>query len=113
MKRVIHGRLSSATAAVGRIPGISQVRSCIVVISGLTNETITVTGLMRTITGPTEIVTAGLRPINLATGTTEATDSALGNGTFLFDGLDYEALIFTKSSTSETGIVDYRLSEEE
>lgn len=95
-------QLTGTAAALGSV-GVRQATYAVVRITGLTSETIQVTGLMMG-----AVVTEALRPINLTTGAVEATDSALSNGTFLFDKLAYDSLIFTKSSTAETPVVTVR-----
>lgn len=94
--------LSGTATALGTV-GCNYADRAVVVISGLTSETIAVTA---TVAGA--VVTAALRPVNLNTGATEATDSNLSNGSFLFDNLCYNDLIFTKSSTSDTATVTVR-----
>jgi hypothetical protein len=94
--------LTGTAAALGSV-GTRWADRAVARITGLTSETISVTG---SIAGA--VVTEALRPINLATGITEATDSLLSNGTFLFDNLCYDTLIFTKSSTSDPAVVTVR-----
>lgn len=103
MSQVIHGTVTGTAAAILSITGTSGVDTVCFVISGLTAETISVTGTVRA-----SVVTAKLRPFNLNTGTLEATDSDLGNGSYMLLDCNFESLVFTKSSTSENATITYR-----
>jgi hypothetical protein len=100
------GTLTGTAAALGSITGLSDAKRIVFNITGLTSETITVTGLV----SGTIYTTNALRPIDLSTGTTKAA-STMGNGDFMFDNLVFEQLKFTKSSTSETAVVTYRVQD--
>lgn len=91
--------LSGTAAALGEVQ-VRGMKRAVVVISGLSAETIAVTGQVKD-----TVYTGDLRPIALTTGATETSDSNLANGSFLFDNLAYTTLKFTKSSTSETAVV--------
>ena len=94
--------LSGTAAAVGSVK-TRWVDRAVVVVSGLTSETVAVTGLLSG-----SVYTADLRPINLTTGVVEASDSNLSNGSFLFDNLAYDELKFTKSAATETITITVR-----
>jgi hypothetical protein len=105
MASLVHkGQFISAAAAVGEITGIYDSDVITIVISGLTTETIAVTGLVHL---NVYTISTGMRPINLSTGATEATDSALSNGSFRFQQIGTQSLKFTKSGTSETVTITY------
>lgn len=91
-----------AVAAQGEISGLRWADKATVVISGLTSETVSVTGLLL---GST-VYTGKLRPIDLTTGAASAS-SDLGNGSYAFRDLCLESLKFTKSSTSETPTITF------
>lgn len=91
-----------AVAAQGEISGLRWADKATVVISGLTGETVSVTGLLL----GSAVYTAALRPIDLATGAVAAA-SALPNGSYAFRDLCLESLKFTKSSTSETPTITF------
>jgi len=101
----ISGVITGTAAALGKVTTDASVKRLIIVISGLTSETISVTGCVNA-----AVFTGKLRPINLNTGAVEATDSDLGNGEFLFDNLSYEEVKFTKSAATETAVVSWSLS---
>lgn len=91
--------LTGTAAALG-VALTRNAKRAVVLISGLSSETISVTGHMGT-----TVYTGKLRPINLNTGAVEATDSDLSNGEFLFDNLAFGDLKFTKSAATEAATV--------
>ena len=94
-----HGQISGvAAAAQGEVTGVSWADRAVFVISGLTSETVSVTGNLM----GSSVYTGKLRPIDLTTGAAQASSSDLGNGSYELKDLALDSLKFTKSSTSET-----------
>lgn len=89
-----------AAAAQGELLGLNWADRAVVVISGLTSETVAVTGKLLN----SAVYTGNLRPIDLTTGATAAA-SALGNGSYEFKDLCFDSLKFTKSSTTEVPVI--------
>lgn len=95
-----------AAAAQGEITGIDWTDRIVVVISGLTSETVSVTGRLN----GTTVYTSSIEPIDLKTGVPSTASSALlGNGSFLFKDWALDSIKFTKSSTSETPVITVAL----
>lgn len=93
-----NAQYETALAAAGTLTGLTNFRKYTIVISGLTSETVSITGLI----GPNQDVeTAALRPVDANTGAVAAA-SALGNGTYQFTDLAVHQMKFTKSAASET-----------
>ena len=88
-------KVTSTAAALGSMINLRGLSSATLVISGLTTETIGVTGLIcsgTTASGPPAYTTAGVA----------GASSALGNGTFFFRDMSFDTLIFTKSAATES-----------
>lgn len=90
-----------AASAQGTLKGYGNSERVVVVISGLTSETITITGELVGASVTTAVFTGNLRPIDLTTGAA-ASSSTLGNGSYMISLMAFTALKFTKSSTVET-----------
>lgn len=89
----------TVAAAVGDFANGSEFDKVFVVISGLTAETISVTGMINSDFGSPQF-TAALRPFDLNTGAVAA-GSTLGNGSFVFVNVPGR-LRFTKSAGTES-----------
>lgn len=96
--KLFNQKLTGIATALGTVD-VSRHSRAMVVISGLTSETISVTAKVDGI-----VASAALRPIDCATGALTAA-STLGNGTYLFTNLCAIALAFTKSAGVETATV--------
>ncbi|MFI0609111.1 MAG: hypothetical protein ACH37Z_14635 [Anaerolineae bacterium] len=97
----------SVTIAAGgtvKTPTLAPYKRIAFKVSGLTSETVNVTGYLNT---SETIATAKLRPIDLNTGALAAS-SDLGNGSYALDNLSVESLVFDTSASTETPVVTYR-----
>lgn len=93
-----------AAAAQGEITGIDWVNSVVVVITGLSTETVSVTGLV----SGTSVYSGKIRPIDLTTGAAAAS-SDLPNGSYLFKDWVLSTMKFTKSSTTDVPVISVDL----
>lgn len=99
---------SGTAAAMGTTGVVSAYSRGSFVISGLTGETISVTGLV----GAALVATAAMRVIDLATGALTAA-SALGNGSYKLVDFAVRKLVFTKSAAVENATVTLSLDSDD
>lgn len=105
MALVSQGVLTGTAAALGTVSGLRNAKRVIFKIVTSGTETVSVTGLINTVTS----VSTGskIRAYNLNTGALAAS-SDMDDGDYLIDNLCFDSLTFTGSSTSDTKTVTYR-----
>ena len=95
-----HGNVATAASASLTVSDIERYSTAIVVISGLTVETVDITGVSGN--GVSQALTQH-------TNGTAGAATTLGNGTFYLKDIVSNDLVFTKSAAAETVTIDVDL----
>jgi len=95
--------LAATASSTADTDDVHRATTLAIKITGLTGDTVSVSTILDE---AKTLLTAAMRPIDLATGALAAA-STLGNGSYLFSNLDARFVRFTKSGGAETPVVTY------